>query len=249
MAIDFTGKTILVTGATRGIGKQIADDLAMLNAQLILTGTHPDQILELNNYAKSRNLNTTYYCVDLLNKESLDIFIEKLSDHPKIDGLVNNAGINRLNYINDIVEHDWDEMIAVNLSAPFRLLKAISKKMIAHQFGRIINIASIFSTISKEKRSAYSATKFGLHGLTVGVSNDLARHNILVNTLSPGFVMTDLTRRNLSATEMEQLANQVPAKRLADVKDISNVAVFLLSEMNTYLTGQNIVVDGGFTNV
>ena len=249
MAIDFTGKTILVTGATRGIGKQIADDLAMLNAQLILTGTHPDQILELNNYAKSRNLNTTYYCVDLLNKESLDIFIEKLSDHPKIDGLVNNAGINRLNYINDIVEHDWDEMIAVNLSAPFRLLKAISKKMIAHQFGRIINIASIFSKISKEKRSAYSATKFGLHGLTVGVSNDLARHNILVNTLSPGFVMTDLTRKNLTTTEMEQLANQVPAKRLADVKDISNVAVFLLSEMNTYLTGQNIVVDGGFTNV
>lgn len=249
MAIDFTGKTILVTGATRGIGKQIADDLAMLNAQLILTGTHPDQILELNNYAKSRNINTTYYCVDLLNKESLDIFIEKLSDHPKIDGLVNNAGINRLNYINDIVENDWDEMIAVNLTAPFRLLKAISKKMIVHQFGRIINIASIFSKISKEKRSAYSATKFGLHGLTVGVSNDLARHNILVNTLSPGFVMTDLTRKNLTTTEMEQLANQVPAKRLADVKDISNVAVFLLSEMNTYLTGQNIVVDGGFTNV
>ena len=249
MGIDFTGKTILVTGATRGIGKQIADDLAMLNAQLILTGTHPDQILELNNYAKSRNLNTTYYCVDLLNKESLDIFIEKLSDHPKIDGLVNNAGINRLNYINDILDHDWDEMLAVNLSAPFRLLKAISKKMIAHQFGRIINIASIFSKISKEKRSAYSATKFGLHGLTVGVSNDLARHSILVNTLSPGFVMTDLTRKNLTTTEMEQLANQVPAKRLADVKDISNVAVFLLSEMNTYLTGQNIVVDGGFTNV
>ena len=249
MIIDFTGKTIVVTGATRGIGKQIADDLALLGADLILTGTHPEQIAELNQFAQSNNLRKTYYCVDLLNKESLDDFISKLELYPKIDALVNNAGINRLNFINDILENDWEEMISVNLSAPFRLLKAVSKKMINHQYGRVINIASIFSKISKEKRSAYSATKFGLHGLTVGVSNDLARHNILVNTLSPGFVMTDLTRKNLSATEMEQLAGQVPAKRLAEVKDISNVAIFLLSEQNSYLTGQNIVVDGGFTNV
>jgi 3-oxoacyl-[acyl-carrier protein] reductase len=222
MNLDFTGKTVLVTGATRGIGKQIADDLAILGAQLILTGTHPEQIEELNQHAKSTNLNRIYYCVDLLKKDSLDVFIEKLEEHQKIDGLINNAGINRLNFINDILENDWDEMLTVNLSAPFRLLKAVSKKMISRQYGRVINIASIFSKISKEKRAAYSATKFGLHGLTVGVSNDLARHNILVNTLSPG---------------------------LAEVKDISNVAVFLLSEMNTYLTGQNIVVDGGFTNV
>lgn len=249
MNIDFTGKTILVTGATRGIGKQIADDLSSLGAMLILTGTNLEQIDELNQRAQIKNLNRIYYCVDLLNKESVDIFIEKLETHHKIDGLVNNAGINRLNFIYDILDNDWDEMLAVNLSAPFRLLKAVSKKMISHQYGRVINIASIFSKISKEKRSSYSATKFGLHGLTVGVSNDLARHNIFINTLSPGFVLTDLTRKNLSKSEMEQLANQVPAKRLAEVKDISNVALFLLSEMNSYLTGQNIVVDGGFTNV
>ena len=249
MIIDFTGKTIVVTGATRGIGKQIADDLAILGADLILTGTHSEQIAELNHFAQSNNLRKTYYCVDLLIKESLDDFISKLELYPKIDALVNNAGINRLNFINDILENDWEEMISVNLSAPFRLLKAVSKKMINHQYGRVINIASIFSKISKEKRSAYSATKFGLHGLTVGVSNDLARHNILVNTLSPGFVMTDLTHKNLSVTEMEQLAGQIPAKRLAEVKDISNVAIFLLSEQNSYLTGQNITVDGGFTNV
>lgn len=249
MILDFTGKTILVTGATRGIGKQIADDLASLGAKLILTGTHPEQIFDMNQLAQSKNLNRLYYCVDLLNKKSLESFIEKLEEYPRIDGLINNAGINRLNFINDIIDADWEEMLAVNLSAPFRLLKVVSKKMISNQYGRVINIASIFSKISKEKRSAYSATKFGLHGLTVGVSNDLARHNIMVNTVSPGFVMTDMTRKNLSVTEMEQLVNQVPAKRLAEVKDISNVAVFLLSEMNTYLTGQNIIVDGGFTNV
>ena len=121
--------------------------------------------------------------------------------------------------------------------------------MKVQQWGRIVNVASIFSKISKERRSVYSATKFGLHGLTVGVSNDLARYNILVNTLSPGFVLTDLTRKNLSEKEMQELAGMIPARRLAEVKDISNVALFLLSELNQYLTGQNIIVDGGFTNV
>jgi 3-oxoacyl-[acyl-carrier protein] reductase len=117
------------------------------------------------------------------------------------------------------------------------------------QYGRILNVASIFSKISKEKRSVYSATKFGLHGLTVGVSNDLARYGILVNTLSPGFVMTDLTKKNLSEEERKSTAEMIPCKRLADVTDISNVALFLLSCRNKYLTGQNIVVDGGFTNI
>lgn len=249
MKLSFENKTILITGATRGIGKQIADDLLFLGANLILTGTQSTQIEELNNEAKLNNLSKRYFCVDLSKTDSLELFIEDLKAYPKIDGLVNNAGINRLNSINDVVINDWDDMLAVNLSAPFRLLKHISPKMIANKYGRIVQIASIFSKISKERRAVYSATKFGLHGLTVGTSNDLARYNIMVNTLSPGFVMTDLTRKNLSEEEREDLANQVPAKRFAEVKDISSVAVFLLSDLNQYLTGQNIVVDGGFTNV
>jgi len=249
MILNFTNKTIVVTGATRGIGKQIADDLALCGANLILTGTNPEQIEELNKQAKINNERKYYFCVDLLNPQSLDSFIEHLQQYPQIDGLVNNAGINRLNAVNDILINDWDEMMAVNLSAPFRILKEVSSKMIANKYGRVIQIASIFSKISKEKRATYSATKFGLHGLTVGASNDLARYNVLINTLSPGFVMTDLTRKNLSEKEREDLASQVPIKRFAEVKDISNIAVFLLSDLNQYLTGQNIIVDGGFTNV
>lgn len=249
MKFNFSNKTVLITGSTRGIGKKIAEDLLELGANLILTGTHPEEIEKLNLEAKGKGLTVTYFAVDLSKPLQLDAFIAELKQFPKIDCLINNAGINRLNYIQNASASDWDDMLAVNLTAPFKLLNAISPRMIQNNFGRIVNVASIFSKISKEKRSVYSATKFGIHGLTVGVSNDLARYNILVNTVSPGFVLTDLTRQNLSESEMHVLSEQVPAKRLAQTSDISNVVVFLLSDLNQYLTGQNIVVDGGFTNV
>jgi 3-oxoacyl-[acyl-carrier protein] reductase len=249
MHLSFINKTILVTGATRGIGKQIAEDLHALGASLLLTGTHQDEIDLLNKTSEINLERKKYFCVDLINPESVGAFLDQLESSPVIDGLVNNAGINRLNYISDVESNDWDEMLSINLTAPFRLINRLSERMIANRYGRIVNIASIFSKISKEKRSVYSATKFGLHGLTVGVSNDLARYNILANCVSPGFILTELTRKNLSEKEMEVLQEQVPAKRLGKVSDISSVVVFLLSDLNQYLTGQNIVVDGGFTNV
>ena len=249
MKLDFTNKTVLITGATRGIGKQIAEDLHNLGANLILTGTNAIEINDLNNLAKSQGQNKKYFAVDLIHSEQVDMFISELSKYPKIDCLVNNAGINRLNHIQDVLFSDWDEMLAINLTAPFKILNTVSKSMIKNNYGRVVNIASIFSKISKEKRAVYSATKFGIHGLTVGASNDLASKNILVNTVSPGFVLTDLTKKNLTLIEMDSLTNQIPSKRLANTTDISSVVVFLLSDLNQYLTGQNIIVDGGFTNV
>jgi NAD(P)-dependent dehydrogenase (short-subunit alcohol dehydrogenase family) len=249
MNIDFKGRTVLITGATRGIGRQIADDLSGLGASLLLTGTSPDEVNALNNQAAESGALKKYFAVDFSDTASVDRFLEQLKGMDRVDGLVNNAGINRLNYIADVEEGDWNDMISVNLTAPFRIIKTLAPGMIKHQYGRIINIASIFSKISKEKRSAYSATKFGIHGLTVGVSNDLARHQVLVNTVSPGFVLTDLTRKNLSEEEMKTLSSQIPMKKMAETSYISSVVIFLLSDLNQYLTGQNIVVDGGFTNV
>ena len=144
---------------------------------------------------------------------------------------------------------DWNDMVSVNLTTPFRLIKAVSAKMISNNYGRILNIASIFSVISKEKRVAYSSTKFGLNGLTIGTSNDVSKYNILCNSLSPGFVMTDLTKKNLSEKEIKELSSQIPIKKFGTTSDVSNVAVFLLSDLNQYITGQNIIVDGGYTNV
>lgn len=249
MKIEFKNKTVLITGATRGIGKKIADDLYSLGANLILTGTNSEEVNKLNNIAKQTGQNKNYFAVDLIKQRQVNSFIKELDNFPKIDCLVNNAGINRLNHVQNILFSDWDEMLSVNLTAPFKLMNIVSKKMINNNYGRIVNIASIFSIISKEKRASYSATKFGIHGLTVGASNDLASKNILVNTVSPGFVLTDLSRQNLTEIEMKDLSNQIPVKRLAETSDISNIVVFLLSDLNQYLTGQNIVVDGGFTNV
>lgn len=245
MKFNFKNKTAIITGATRGIGKQIANDLENLGVNLILTGTNKRQIDNLN-YS---NPNLKYFHLDFLDPNSIISFVKKISQFDKIDILINNAGINRLNPIYNTIEKDWDDMFDVNLTGPFKLIRYVSKNMIKNSYGRVLNISSIFGTISKEKRAIYSSTKFGLNGLTVGVSNDLARYNILCNSLSPGFVLTDLTKKNLSEKELIKLQNEIPIRRFADVSDISKTAVYLVSDLNQYITGQNIIVDGGFTNI
>jgi 3-oxoacyl-[acyl-carrier protein] reductase len=246
---NFDNKTILVTGGTRGIGSQIAEELHELGAFVLITGTNAVEIDKFNIEAKKRSCKKKYIYVDFLDENSSVNFFKEINNYDKIDGIVNNAGINRLNHVQNALLNDWTDMLEVNLTAPFRIIKNVAPIMIKNSYGRIVNIASIFGVISKEKRTVYSATKFGIHGLTVGCSNDLARYNILVNTVSPGFVLTDLTKKNLSISEIKDLENQIPIKRIAETRDISSVVIFLLSNLNQYLTGQNIIVDGGFTNV
>lgn len=250
MNIDFQGQTVLVTGATRGMGKQFADDLAKLGANLILTGTDKERVENLNREAKlDKNTNKKYYAVDFADAASTQAFIEDIGTYQKIDVCINNAGINRINFIDETLFADWKDILNVNLEAPFLIMRALIPLMKKNHYGRIVNIASIFGVISKAKRSIYSATKFGLHGLTVSSAIELAPYNVLVNSVSPGFVLTELTKSILSEEEMKNLALQVPARRFAQPDEISRVVLFLASSLNTYLTGQNIVVDGGFTNV
>ena len=250
MKIDFQGQKILITGATRGMGKQFADDFANLGANLILTGTGKDKIEALNREANhDKQASRKYYAVDFANAESTKAFIEAIEAYQKIDVCINNAGINRINFIDETLIEDWKDILNVNLEAPFMITRAVSRLMKKNRYGRIINIASIFGVISKAKRSIYTTTKFGLHGLTVSSAIELAPYNILVNSVSPGFVLTELTKSILSEEEMKNLASQVPIGRFAEPDEISRVVLFLASSLNTYLTGQNVVVDGGFINV
>lgn len=246
MKIDFTGQVVLVTGATRGIGKQLADDFARLGASLILTGTREDQIEALN---KSTGSGQQYYRVDFTDRHSTEMFLRELGAYERIDVCINNAGINRINYIDETRIEDWDDITMVNLRAPFLITRQVGKLMKKNRYGRIVNISSIWGVISKEQRSIYSSTKFGLRGMTVAAANELARYNVLVNSIAPGFVLTDMTKAILGEKEMQELADQVPARRLATTKDISAPILFLASSLNTYIVGQNIIVDGGFVNV
>ncbi|AXX16222.1 MULTISPECIES: SDR family NAD(P)-dependent oxidoreductase [Leptospira] len=243
MQILFKNKTIIVTGGTRGIGKQIASDFLELGGNVIVTGTSS----ELSENLKHPNLN--YQSVDFQSKESLNDFIKYIESIEKIEVCVNNAGINRINFLENTLDRDWDDMQSVNVRAPFFITRAVSKRMKENKYGRIVNIASIFGSVSREKRSIYTMTKYAIRGLTVSASNELAKYNILINTVSPGFVITDLTKRNLSELEIKHLEEQIPMRRLAKPEEIAKVVLFLSSDYNTYITGQNIIVDGGFLNV
>ena len=246
MKIDFSNKTVIVTGGTRGIGAAIVELFQQCNAQVIGTGTNTKELERLNQESKERK--TDYIYLDFTSNESVQKFLKFIDKQDRIDVLINNAGVNRINDINDIDENDWDWINRVNLRGPFLLTRAVSGRMKKQGSGRIVNIASIFGVVSKEKRVTYSTTKWGLVGFTKAVALDLAPYNILVNAVSPGFVDTELTRKILGNKEIEELIDTIPQKRLADAGEIAKSVVFLASHHNTYITGQNIIVDGGFTS-
>ncbi len=245
---DFKGQTVLITGATRGIGKAAAEQFFQLGASLVLTGTKQEQVNALNRGRKNQ-ARIEYHCVDFSDRESTERFLKDIGRLKRIDVCINNAGINRINDIDQGLLADLDDMMNVNLKAPYLLIRQVSKVMKRQKYGRIVNVGSIFSQISRPKRSMYSMTKFGLHGITVAAANELAQHNVLINTLSPGFVLTDLTKKNLSRVERAELKRGIPMGRFARPEEIAKLIVFLASSQNTYLTGQNIIADGGYVNV
>lgn len=250
MNIDFTDKTALITGATRGIGKAIAEKLHNSGARLLLTGTDHKTVQSMNEECQRKNIKTIEYLqADFSNKKSTDYFLVKIKDYEKIDICINNAGVNKIDQFIDTTDNDYKWIHDINLLGPYRILKEIGKKMIHNNYGRVLNISSIWSIVTKQGRSLYTSSKYGLVGLTKTLSVEWAQHNILVNSLSPGFTRTELTERTNTPEQLQQIAEIIPLKRLASPEEIAIAAAFLCCDLNSYITGQNIIIDGGFTNV
>jgi 3-oxoacyl-[acyl-carrier protein] reductase len=249
MQLDFKDKIALVTGGTRGIGKAIVDGLLELGAFVYVTGTNPQQIATLNEEATAAKLELKYLQVDFSNPESTALFLEELGSIERIDVCINNAGVNLVSENLATTSADFDWMNGINLKAPYEISRVVGAKMIANGYGRIVNIASIWSVVTRAGRSLYTMTKWGLIGLTKTLSVEWAKHNVLVNGVSPGFTKTELTMGTNTEAELEKIAALIPINRLATTDEIASVVIFLSSNLNTYLTGQNITVDGGYTNI
>jgi len=224
MNINFKDKNVLITGGSRGIGRELVNTFSNLEANVVYTST--------------KDLN-------FINKLSVNNFLDRIKNI-SFDICINNAGINTNNNFCDIKDVDWNDIINVNLTGCYKICKAVSKQMINQRSGKIINVASIWGNISKQGRAAYSASKFGVRGLTLGMAAELAQYNILVNSVSPGFTITELTKKTLGVDGMNKIKTQIPLNRLATTKDISNAILFLCSDLNTYISGHDLVVDGGF---
>ncbi len=235
---------VLITGATKGIGRAIA--AKYLNSGKYKVFGAGTDITALSRLEKKYGKRFSGIKIDLLNKADLYGFVKEVKRY-KIQILINNAGINRIASISKISDNDWNEIIQLNLTTPMILTKAVSGFMKNKKAGWIVNISSIYSVISRKMRASYSSSKSGLNGLTRATAIDLAKYKILVNAVSPGFTETQLTTTVLSKEEIKTLISQVPLKRMAQPKEIAECVYVLGSPLNSYITGQNIVIDGGYS--
>lgn len=246
--LDFKQQIVIITGASRGIGKTTAKLFLSRGAIVYGTGTSlkPEISLlnELSNFGKFE-----YIQADFSTSNGIEDFLTNLELIPKIDVFVNNAGINLLHEIEDIPNNDYEMVMSVNLHAPVKISRYLAKRMRLQKYGRIVNVASIWSSITRPKRGIYTISKNALVGLTQTMAIELAKYNVIVNAISPGFTLTELTQNTNTPEEIENISKTIPARRMATPEEMSNVILFLCSSENSYLTGQNIIVDGGFTNV
>lgn len=238
-------KKALVTGATKGIGKSIALKLAEDGFDIAINYRDDKKAEELEKILLEKNIEVLKVKGDISKEEDcIKIFNTIKEKWNKLDVLVNNAGIRKDNLILRMSLEDFKDVIDVNLTGTFLCMKYATKLMLKNKYGRIISISSVVASHGNVGQVNYSASKAGVIAMTKSLSKEVARKNITVNTISPGFINTDMTD-SLEENIKENMLSEIPVKRFGEAEDISNIVSFLAREESSYITGQDIVVDGG----
>lgn len=243
--MEFKDKVVVVTGSSRGIGKEIALAYARAGASVVISGRNPESLTAVTEEIKNTGAPVLAVAADVAKMDDAKNLIEKtIESFGRVDILVNNAGITRDNLLLRISEEDWDSVIDTNLKGAFNCIKSVTKQMMKQRSGSIINISSVVGLMGNPGQVNYSASKAGMIGMSKSVAKELASRGIRVNAVAPGFIETDMTE-NLAEKAREDLIKAIPLGQLGKVADVADLVLFLTSEKAKYITGQVVNVDGG----
>jgi 3-oxoacyl-[acyl-carrier protein] reductase len=238
------GRTALVTGASRGIGRAIAEALASQGATVVGTATSEQGAAQISSWIGSLSSGSRGAVLDVCSDGSVEALFAGLAAAPEI--VVNNAGITRDNLLMRMKPEEWNDVLSTNLSSLYRVCKASLRGMMKARHGRIINISSVVGLIGNAGQTNYAAAKAGMIGFTKSLAREIASRNITVNVVAPGFIDTDMTRA-LDQSQVQALRDQIPLARLGTSADIAAAVAFLASDLGGYITGETLNVNGGLS--
>ena len=243
------GKLVLVTGATRGIGKAIALTLGRAGATVIGTATTESGADSISKVFVENKISGKGIKLDVTDNEQISNLVKTVNeDFGSFDILVNNAGITRDNILLRMKEDEWEDIINTNLSSIYKMSKSVLRGMIKNRSGRIISITSVVGAMGNAGQSNYAAAKAGMIGFTKSLAREVGVRNITVNAIAPGFIETDMTD-SLPDEQKEALASQIPMGRLGTVEEVAKAVLFLAGDGGSYITGQTLHVNGGMYTV
>ena len=246
---DLTNKVAIITGASQGIGKGMAETFSKAGAHIACVSRNKDNLKSVADSLIKNGGAASFYTCDVSSLDAFQNTIKEIvENHGSVDILVNNAGVCKDKLIMRMSEDDWNKVININLNGAFNGIKAVSQIMIKQRAGRIINISSIVGLIGNPGQANYAASKAGLIGLSKSAAKELAPRGITVNAIAPGYIATDMTDQITDQAE-ENLITKIPLGRIGSPSDIAASALFLASDEAGYITGQTLTVDGGMVMI
>jgi 3-oxoacyl-[acyl-carrier protein] reductase len=238
-------KVAIITGASRGIGRFISVALAAQGAKVVVSARNAEALESLTAEIKAQSGEALAVVADVaVEAEAVNLVEQTVATYGKVDILINNAGITRDGLLLRMKSDDWDAVLDTNLKGAFLCTRAAAKYMSKQRSGRIINISSVVGQMGNAGQANYCASKAGLLGLTKSVARELARRNVTVNAVTPGFIVTEMTEK-MTDKAREAMTEQIPLGRLGEAEDVANAVLFLASDQSSYITGQVLGVNGG----